>query len=305
MATLDIVGLGLSTLDVLMRLRDMPTWERPGSLSDFALEGGGPVGTACVAAARLGARVGFVGRRATIWWPNSSCSLQQQEDLRRTVVRQQPDTQLIMVYVQQETGSGLLARSSGPHPLPCKSKNWTGIITSARTCTWTEPTQRRLQAAPRMRGRQAGLPGWFQDGRAAHLTAHGSAGGRGGHLICGSGFGRSVTGQSDLWAAGEAILAAGPRIVVQTEGADGSYTVTATERFHLPAFDVPVVDTTGAGRRVSWRFSGGAVARLGLQSRLFATAYRRSSAASWAGAAASTFERCWHSCGNEALTTYR
>ena len=43
------------------------------------------------------------------------------------------------------------------------------------------------------------------------------------------------------------MCAAGPKIVVQTEGKDGSYTFTASEHFHLPAFNVDVVDTTGAG----------------------------------------------------------
>jgi len=66
-------------------------------------------------------------------------------------------------------------------------------------------------------------------------------------LICGSGFGRALTGHADLWRAGEAMLSLGPQIVVQTEGKDGSYTITAEERFHTPAFDVEVVDTTGAG----------------------------------------------------------
>ena len=62
---LQIVGLGMATLDVLMRLKDMPTWERGTRLSGFRLEGGGPVGTAMVAAARLGGRVGFVGTAGT------------------------------------------------------------------------------------------------------------------------------------------------------------------------------------------------------------------------------------------------
>ena len=66
-------------------------------------------------------------------------------------------------------------------------------------------------------------------------------------LICGTGFGPALSGESDLWRAGAAMLALGPRIVVQTEGADGCYTVTREERFHTPAFCVPVVDTTGAG----------------------------------------------------------
>ena len=46
-------------------------------------------------------------------------------------------------------------------------------------------------------------------------------------LICGSGFGKALTGKQDLWQAGEDMLAIGPQIVVQTEGEDGSYTLTA------------------------------------------------------------------------------
>jgi sugar/nucleoside kinase (ribokinase family) len=66
-------------------------------------------------------------------------------------------------------------------------------------------------------------------------------------LITGSGFAKGLTGISDIWEAGEAILKMGPRIFVETVGEDGSYTVTAQERFHTPAFKVKVVDTTGAG----------------------------------------------------------
>lgn len=71
-------------------------------------------------------------------------------------------------------------------------------------------------------------------------------------LISGSGFVQGLTGETDLWRALEGALDYGPRIVVQTEGADGAYTVTrdpggAEERFHTPAFSCNVIDTTGAG----------------------------------------------------------
>ncbi|MGC9371669.1 MAG: carbohydrate kinase family protein, partial [Paracoccaceae bacterium] len=66
-------------------------------------------------------------------------------------------------------------------------------------------------------------------------------------LISGSGFVQGLTGKQDLWAALTAALDFGPCIVVQTEGVDGSYTVTADARFHTPAFRCDVVDTTGAG----------------------------------------------------------
>ena len=66
-------------------------------------------------------------------------------------------------------------------------------------------------------------------------------------LICGSGFGAMLTGEKDLRRAGRAILELGPRIVVQTEGLDGNYTASRDEEFHTPAFEVDVIDTTGAG----------------------------------------------------------
>ena len=66
-------------------------------------------------------------------------------------------------------------------------------------------------------------------------------------LISGAGFVQALTGISDTLTAGAAALRFGPRLIVQTEGAGGSYTVAAHERFHTPAFAAPVVDTTGAG----------------------------------------------------------
>jgi len=56
-----------------------------------------------------------------------------------------------------------------------------------------------------------------------------------------------LTGHEDLPQAGRAVLDLGPRIVVQTEGVDGSYTVSPDDEFHTPAFEVDVIDTTGAG----------------------------------------------------------
>jgi sugar/nucleoside kinase (ribokinase family) len=66
-------------------------------------------------------------------------------------------------------------------------------------------------------------------------------------LITGEGYARSLTGIDDIWQAGRAVLGRGPRIFVETVGERGSYTVTADEEFHTPAFQVDVVDTTGAG----------------------------------------------------------
>ena len=66
-------------------------------------------------------------------------------------------------------------------------------------------------------------------------------------LITDEGFARGLTGEDDIWAAGEKVLEMGPRIFCETVGKRGCYTITRDERFHVPAFDVDVVDTTGAG----------------------------------------------------------
>jgi ribokinase len=248
---MDIVGLGLATLDVLMRLKDMPTWERPGRLGAFRLEGGGPVGTACVAAARLGARVGYVGTAG-----NDECaelklgSLREGGvDLSRLVAHDEPEKQLILVYVHQETGERVF---SGVEGLAAQALSVADLdrdyLTSAE---YLHLDGFHMDAA--LKAAQ-----WMHAaGKAVMLDAGATRGpvsdrmrtlvGETDVLLCGSGFAPALTGCADLWEAGEAASQRGPRIVVQTEGKDGSYTVTPNERFHTPAFDVEVVDTTGAG----------------------------------------------------------
>ena len=66
-------------------------------------------------------------------------------------------------------------------------------------------------------------------------------------LVAGAGLVPALTGKQNVWEAGRAALGFGPRIAVQTHGVAGSYAVTADEEFHMPAFSVPVMDTTGAG----------------------------------------------------------
>jgi sulfofructose kinase len=230
----DIVGLGLATLDILIRLGDLPTWERGAACSAVGLDGGGPVGTACVAAARLGARVGFVGTAG-----NDSLAELKLDSMREDGVD-----------VSQDTGERVFSglHCFGAEPLRVDELD-RAYLTSASYLhlDGTHPDAAR-QAAQWMHsaGKQVSLDCAKSDGKTVwselqELVPYADI------LICGSGFGPALTGHADLWQAGEAMLALGPRIVVQTEGKDGSYTLTSDERFHIPAFDVNVLDTTGAG----------------------------------------------------------
>jgi len=246
-----VIGLGIATLDVLLRLDRMPTWEQGGRLSAFRLEGGGPAATAMAAAARLGARTGFIGTAGNDEAARIKVRSLVKEgvDVSRLVVRNAPENQIVVVCVDEKTGERVFTplREFGRDPLRVEELDREYITSADYLHLDVSHCEAALQAARWMR--DAGKTVVY-DGSATRgpigdgvrtLLEYVDV------LICGSGFCPSLTGRSDRWEAGKAALDTGPRIVVQTEGEQGCYTVTADERFHTPAFAVDVVDTTGAG----------------------------------------------------------
>jgi len=251
-----VVGLGMATLDVLLRLTDMPTWDRGTRLSDFGFDGGGPVGTAIVAAARLGGHAGFIGTAGD----DTAAELKLRSfvtagvDLSRIVRREAPEDQIIIVHVQEGSGERVFSGVSRPTDAKLLPEELDrAYITSAdylHLDGWHP--EAALQAAKWMQeaGKTVVMDGSKTSGRVLgprrELIEHVDV------LISGSGFAQGVTGLDDRWAALEAVLELGPRIAVQTEGELGSYTVSrdphfGAARFHMPAFPCDVLDTTGAG----------------------------------------------------------
>jgi len=247
---LQVVGLGMCTLDVLLRLKDMPTWEHGTRINNFSLDGGGPVGTAIVTAARLGARAGFVGTAGD----DLSAELKLRSmieagvDLSRLVTHAGPDDQVIFVFVHAETGERIFSGVQGDQRTLLRVEDLDrDYITSAEYLHLDGfQTDAALQAAKWMReaGKKVVLDGHKTNNVRPHLRSllkYVDI------LISGAGFAQALTGIQDIWEAGKATLAEGPSIFVQTDGNKGSYTITADECFHTPIIDVDVVDTTGAG----------------------------------------------------------
>jgi sugar/nucleoside kinase (ribokinase family) len=58
---------------------------------------------------------------------------------------------------------------------------------------------------------------------------------------------REITGETDYERIATKLLALGPKIVAVTMAAEGSLIASAGEMVHVPAFQVKVVDSTGAG----------------------------------------------------------
>ena len=251
MGSVQIVGLGLCTLDLLVRLKEMPTWERGTTVSSFSLDGGGMVGTALVAAARLGASTGYVGtagndRAAQL---KVQSLLDEGVDVSRLVIIPGPESQVVLVCVDRDTGERIFSGSQRLRDdlLPVERLDQQ-YISSAQILHLDGMFPRAaLQAAKWMHhaGRTVVYDGHKTNRPVApaveEIIKFVDV------LICATGFGASLSGETDVWRIGRAILRMGPSIVVQTEGENGSYTVTASDCFHTPAFQVDVIDTTGAG----------------------------------------------------------
>jgi sulfofructose kinase len=246
-----IVGLGYACLDILVRAVDLPTWECGARLQALGIDGGGPVATALVAAQKLGARTAFIGTCGNDRMGRIKLETLQEHgiDVSQVKVRAHPEDQAVLVCVHAETGERIFSGAGHSNALPLQVEELDReTITSAEFLHLDGfHAEAALQAARWMHaaGKRVMLDGSATRGPISSsmriLVEEVDV------LICGSGFGPALTGIRDLWDAGQAILDLGPQIVVQTEGKDGSYTVTRQEHFHFPAYPVEVLDTTGAG----------------------------------------------------------
>ena len=265
-ARLDVVGLGLAIVDVVLRVERMPAWEDPRGLLDFTLADGGPAGTACFVASTFGLRTGFVDTVGDDdLGEHRRRSLEKAGvDTSRLVPREGPEDHVVVVYVDASTGERVFSFRRGFLSRPVDvSELDRAYIESARILHLDGSHGEAALAAARWM-KEAGGTVVLDAAATSHkvleparaLVAETDV------LICGSGFAPMLTGEKDVWRAGRAALDLGPRVVVQTEGARGSYTVTRgtgargtgvrgtgtrDAEFHTPAFEVDVVDTTGAG----------------------------------------------------------
>ena len=252
MTPIQIAGLGLTTIDILLRMESMPTWEGGGNMDEIRLDGGGPVGTALVAAARLGASTGFIGTRGNDELGELKIRYLSRDgvDTSQVVVRPHPESQIIVVYVQSGTGERIfkgarnwVQQNLSPAEL---DRNYLTRASYLHLDGLDQP-ETLLTAIDWMHqaGKQVVLDAGKTNGTVGETMRQIVAGCD--YLICGSGFGQALTGETGFYSIGKAALKLGPKVVVQTEGSEGSYTTSADAHFHTPAFPIDPVDTTGAG----------------------------------------------------------
>lgn len=246
--SLDVIGLGYCVWDYLGIIAEVPAFDAPtATLDDFAISGGGPVSTALVTLGRLGVRAGFLG---TVGDDEAGMNIRRAFehegiDISRLRVRAGMRSQVCIGLVQAQTGKRMLLRYPGTAGEVCLEPPDRDYITAARflhldgyhihaaitAAQWThEAGATVVLDANRPRPHLDELLPWVDV------------------LITNADFPTAYTGEPNLEQATRQLLAkteAG--LVVSTLGERGCFYINAESQSYVPGFEVPVVDTTGAG----------------------------------------------------------
>lgn len=241
----DVIGLGYSAMDYLAVVPRMPELDTKLEVMEFSRQGGGPAATATVTAARLGARTAFIGQMGDDDFGDFMLRELQKEGVDTSHVIRHPNTssQFSFIMVDKNTGKRTIVwtRSDIP-PLDPQTLD-RDFITSCKVLHIDRHEIRaNIQAAKWVRevgGIVSMDAGTFKPEVMELLPLVDV-------LITSHRFAQDATGKTDPMECARKLLQ-GRMIAGVTCGEDGSYFVTPDAEFHVPAFRVDVVDTTGAG----------------------------------------------------------
>jgi sulfofructose kinase len=246
----DVVGLGVSTLDLVMVVDEFPGREVVQRAHESVLEGGGPVATAMVTLARLGARTAMIDKLGDDWRGKLIVEEFRRERVCEDYLLTAPrrSSSIASILVRKADGARAITYSPGnagdlvPDELPAHA------VSSAKILHLNgRHLEASLALAKEARARDVLVS--FDGGAHRYRCELNGIVSLTDVCIVARQFARSFSGLDDVAASATALLESGPRIVVITAGNEGSWVFEKDgESFHQAAFEVEaVVDTTGAG----------------------------------------------------------
>ncbi|MCB1183041.1 sugar kinase [bacterium] len=241
-----ILVFGYNAWDVTL---PVARWPEPDTKCEVAVireGGGGPGATAAVALARLGCEV----RLVTTFGDDRAAAAQRSEleaagvDLGacRTAAGHASPRAVILVDPARERRTIFWSRGDLPAwPADAVDPAWLEGVDLLYCDGHDAPAAAVLAGAARARGLGVVVDAGSVRTGTADLVAAAT------DVIGAAGFAAALTGVPDRAAGLGALRERGPERVGETCGADGVVALDAAGPLEIPAFLVPVVDTTGAG----------------------------------------------------------
>ena len=246
----DVVGLGVSTLDLFMVVDEFPGSELVQRAHSSLLQGGGPVATAMVALSKLGCRTAMIDKLGNDWRGKRILEEFEIEGVSTNYLTLVPGhtSSIASVLVRKGDGARTIVFSPGDVEELFPSELPEIAISSSRIL---HLNGRHLPAclAGAQLAKENGVLVSFDGGahrfnnglrELIHLTDI---------CIVAREFAYAFSGEEHIDNSATKLLHSGPRIVVMTGGTDGSWAFDQSgRRVHQSAFTTDcTVDTTGAG----------------------------------------------------------
>lgn len=242
----DVVGLGVCAVDFLCRLPHYPKLDEKTELMQFSMQGGGPVPTALVTLARLGAKVCYVGKVGSDEGGRFVSESLEREgvDIEGLVVAPGARTSRAFVWVDGPSGLKSIAADRTDLENLRPEELSSQLVKAGRYLLIDgKETDAALKAAEwsHQVGGEVVLDVGSRRSKMEHLLRLAD------YLVVSEGFALSFGQTDDQEVAARALFRFGPKVVVVTLGHLGSLCLSQEGLFRQGAFSVPVRDTTGAG----------------------------------------------------------
>lgn len=268
MSQIDVVGLGASTIDVLSLVEHLPAEDENLRAISTSVQGGGPVATAMVTLARLGAKVAMLDAIGDDW----RGQLIRQEFQREGVITEHLKigkgwtSPTSCILVKQEDGARSIVWAPGtvaelsPADLP------RAAIASARMLHLNGRHWGACVEAVSI-AREAGVKVSFDGGAGRYRPELRQLLSLTDICIVARDFAEKYSDETEIEKAAGMLLNSGPELVVVTAGIQGSWIYARGGRsFHQPAYLLPkVVDTTGCGDSYHGAFLFGLLREMDLE----------------------------------------
>jgi sulfofructose kinase len=246
----DCIGWGMNAVDYLSILDPYPNLDEKVDVVESSIQGGGPVPTAMVTLAKLGAKVAYMGRVGDDAEGKFVKDQLEKEGVNTDYLKmdEKSKTARAFIWVDKKTGKRTVALDKTRlKETPISELKFLNSIST-----------RFLHIDARESQVNIFLAKWAKKLGAKVCLDVGSL--RSGvesvflwvdHLIVSKRFACGITKSSDPSSACKELMGKGFEIVVVTIGEDGCICGSCQRReeniFHSPGFPVKVVDTTGAG----------------------------------------------------------
>ncbi len=243
----DVIGLGSCAVDFLGIVPSFPKPDTKNKMIRLIQQGGGPVSTALVTLARLGAKVGFVGKLGNNEFSRFAINefTQEKVDTSGIIKEEKAGPYFAFIVVDEKKGSRTIWWTDQMVSRLKKEELSKDFITSCQILHLDEydlPAALLAASWAKEAGVRTVLDAETPEKRQLlpliKLIDF---------LIVPEQFALGFSGATNAEKAAEFFLKRGPEVVVFTQGKRGSWTRTKENSFFQPAFRVPVVDTTGCG----------------------------------------------------------